>query len=301
VAHEVAIEVLADGGIRMGGLVTLAAVQATIGDANERAVHVAVSGAVDAALGAAVIDALRHTGARIEVAASSPAPWPHRWSSVQYAAEGGLVAELEDLLARGAAATPRRGSSAPSRLAMSRGHVPALVALRAAGVRPPRGAAPPASMPDAVVLRTWLPAWTWSVVVGTAVIGVIGLLATRHWAFGLVAVSGAVLVGIGNAAVGLSGVAIAGPRLAVRPVARWHGPYDLRALTSIDYRPAPSSRMTARWRLTGPAGPVPDIVAGHDFMTPGFERHLWSWLDPAHTAISPSAAGRLRAHADAPL
>ena len=251
-----------------------------------------VSGAVDAALAAPVIDALRRTAATVEVASSPPAPWPHRWSSVQLAADLGLVAELEDLLARGAPAAPRRGPSAPYRLAMRHGHVPALVTLRAAGVRPPRGTTPPASMPDAVVLRSWLPTWIWSVALFTAVIGLIGILATRHWAFVLVAVSGVLLVGIGNAAAGVARVAIDGPRLAVRPVARWHGPLDLRTLASVDYRPAPSSRMTARWRLAGPDGPIPDVVAGHDFMTPGFERHLSSWLDPAHVQVSPSAAGR---------
>ena len=130
-------------------------------------------------------------------------------------------------------------------------------------------------MPDAVVLRSWLP-WTGLVALFTAAIGLIGILATRHWAFALVAVSGALLVGIGNAAAGAARVAVDGPRLAVRAVARWHGPLDLRTLASVDYRPAPSSRMTARWRLAGPEGPIPDVVAGHDFMTPGFECHLAS-------------------------
>jgi hypothetical protein len=55
--------------------------------------------------------------------------------------------------------------------------------------------------------------------------------------------------------------------------------------------------MTARWRLVAPGGPVPDIVAGHDFITPGFERHLSSWLDPEFTHITVSAATRLRTHA----
>ncbi len=86
-------------------------------------------------------------------------------------------------------------------------------------------------MPDAVVLRSWLPTWIWSVAVFTAVIGLIGILATRHWAFVVVAFSGLLLVGIGNAAAGAARVALDGPRLAVRPVARWHGPFDLRTLS----------------------------------------------------------------------
>ena len=76
-------------------------------------------------------------------------------------------------------------------------------------------------MPDAVVLRSWLPTWIWSVALFTAAIGLIGFLATRHWAFVLVAVSGVLLVGIGNAAAGAARVAVDGPRLAVRAVARW--------------------------------------------------------------------------------
>jgi hypothetical protein len=174
---------------------------------------------------------------------------------------------------------------------MHRGHVPVLVALRAAGVRPPRGTTPPVSLPEAVVLRNWLPTWIWSVALFTAVIGVIGIVATRHWAFLLVAVSGTVLVSIGNGVAGLSRVAVDGPRLAVRPLARWHGPIDLRTVTSVEYRPAASSRMTARWRLAGPDGPLPDIVAGHDFLTPGFQRHLASWLDPEKCAIKGCAFG----------
>jgi hypothetical protein len=215
---------------------------------------------------------------------------------VQFAAETGLVAELEDLLARGAPLRARRGPS-PYRLAMNRGHVPALVALRAAGARTSRGTTPPPTLPDAVVLRPYLPTWTWLIVLITAVIGLIGILATRHWAFVLVAVSGAVMVGVGNLAAGAARVAIDGPRVAVHPLARWHGPVDLRRVTTLDYRPAISSRMTARWRLVAPEGRLPDIVAGHDFMTPGFERHLSSWVDPASTDITASAATRLRTYA----
>jgi hypothetical protein len=51
--------------------------------------------------------------------------------------------------------------------------------------------------------------------------------------------------------------------------------------------------MTARWRLVGPDGRVPDIVAGHDFMTPGFERHLSLWVDPKSTDLTAAAATRL--------
>ena len=178
--------------------------------------------------------------------------------------------------------------------------MPALVALRSAGSPRPRGTTPPPDLPDAVVLRNYLPTWTRSIVLATAVIGLIGILATRHWAFLVVAVSGAVMVGVGNVAAGAARVAIDGPRLAVHPFVRWHGPVHLRTVTTLDYRPAMSSRMTARWRLVGPDGPLPDIVAGHDFMTPGFERHLSSWLDPESTHVTASAATRLRTHAANP-
>jgi hypothetical protein len=280
----------------MGGLATLAAARAAILDANRRGVPVDITGAIDTAPAAPVVDELRRGATALGITASEPQPWPHAWSSVQFAAERGLVSELEDLLARGAPIQPRRGPT-PYRLAMSRGHVPALVVLRSAGAARPRGTAPPPDLPDAVVLRSYLPSWSWWIIVATAVIGLIGIVASRHWVFLVVAVGGALMVGVGNLAAGAARVAIDGPRLAVCPFVRWHGPVDLRTVTTVDYRPAISSRMTARWRLVGADGPVPDIVAGHDFMTPGFERHLSSWLDPGSTHVTASAATRLRAHA----
>ena len=287
---------LADGGIRMPGLSTIDDVRMAIADANRRGIPVVVNGAVDATLAAPVVDEVRRTATEVEIEATDPRPWPHRWSSVQFAADLGLVAELADLLARGAPVRPRRGPG-PYRLAMRRGHVPALVALRAAGARRPRGTTPPRALPTAVVLRPYLPHWTQWIVVATAVTGLIGFFATWHWAFLIVAVIGAVMVGIGNAATGATRVAVDGPRLAVHPIARWHGPIDLREVTVVDYRPVRSSRMSARWRLVASERPVPDIVAGHDFMSPGFERHLAAWLDPAGTQISATAAARLRANA----
>jgi hypothetical protein len=222
-ANAFAIEVLADGGIRMGGLATMAVVRTAIADANSRGIPIILNGAVDAALAATVVDEVRRTATTVEVTATDPRPWPHRWSSVQFAADAGLVAGLEDLLARGASERPRRGPSA-YRLAMRRGHVPALVALRAAGARTPRGTTPPSALPDAVVLRPYLPRWTWTIALGTAIVGLIGIVATRQWAFLVVAVSGAVMVGVGNGAAGSARVAIHGSRLAVHPFARWHGP-----------------------------------------------------------------------------
>ncbi len=287
---------LADGGIRMPGLVTIAEVRMAITDANGRGIPVVVNGAVDAALAAPVVDEVRRTATTVEIEATDPRPWPHRWSSVQFAADQGLVAELVDVLARDAPVRQRRGLG-PYRLAMRRGHVPALVALRAAGARTPRGTAPPKALPTAVVLRPYLPQWTRWIIVATAVTGLIGFFATRHWAFLIVGVTGGVMVGIGNAAAGAARIAVDGPRLAVHPFARWHGPIDLREVTALDYRPAPSSRMTARWRLVASGHPVPDIVTGYDFMTPGFERHLAAWLDPAGTQISATATARLRASA----
>ena len=44
---------------------------------------------------------------------------------------------------------------------MQRGHTDVLVALRDAGARGPRGLAPPAVLPDAVVLRAYSPRWIW--------------------------------------------------------------------------------------------------------------------------------------------
>jgi hypothetical protein len=42
---------------------------------------------------------------------------------------------------------------------------------------------------------------------------------------------------------------------------------------------------------------MPDNVAGHDFMSAGFEGHLAAWLDPPGTQITAPAAARLRANA----
>ncbi len=298
------VEVHADGGLRLttpegSGPATLATLRGALLDAATRGTGVVVNGDVDAPLAQPIVAEARRTVPTVEVVPTDPQPWPHRWSSVQLTAAGGLTAELQDLLTRGAAAGPRRGST-PYRLAMRHGHVPALVALRTAHAPMPAGSAPPTSLPAAVVLRTYLPSWTRWVVIASALLGLAGLIATRQWAFLVVAATGAALVGAGNAVVGRARVAIDGPRLAVRPFARWHGPIDVRELAALDYRPALSTRMAARWRMVDGAGRSLDVVVGHDFMTPGFERHLASWVTPARTTISASASERLAAFAGQP-
>ncbi len=79
---------------------------------------------------------------RLTIEEAEPAPWKQGWTSLMWAAEHGLVAETADLLERGASTTSPRRSETPYRLAMRRGHVPVMEALRRRRSGTP-GASPP--------------------------------------------------------------------------------------------------------------------------------------------------------------
>ena len=235
------------------------------------------------------------------------------------AASSGLVEQVRDLVDRGAPMRAGRRDQTPYRLAMRHGHVDVMVALRAAGAKPPPGSRPPGDLPEAVVLRNYLPDFIWWVAVASAVVGVVLAIALQQWAFLIVAAFGTAAIMVGNLAVGRSRIAIDGPRLSVRQVVRWQGPIDLRELVAVGFWKALSRRMSSRWRLVqtvaGPEfGPtahdgferalveeleiqpglrVVTIYSGRGFLSPGFDRHLAAHVAGTPARISTSAQAEL--------
>ncbi|MET0966977.1 MAG: ankyrin repeat domain-containing protein, partial [Nakamurella sp.] len=157
------VEVFADGGIRVttpaggNGLASLAATRDWVAEAGRADVAVHLRGAVDAPLAAPVAAAVRRLAPSLDETPSRPAAWPNGRSSIQTAASNGLIEQVTDLLDRGISPNGGRWGRTPYRLAMQRGHTDVMVALRDAGAAIPRGLAPPERLPQAVVLRAYLP------------------------------------------------------------------------------------------------------------------------------------------------
>ena len=155
-------------------------------------------------------------------------------------------------------------------------------------------------MPNAVVLRNYLPEFVRWVVIATAVVGIGLAVALQQWPFLIIAAVGPVAVVVGNLVIGRTRIAVDGRLLAVRQVVRWQGPIDVGDLVAIGYAPAVSRRMSGRWRFVQTdAGPpygrtayqgfdrsladqlkqrddlrVVTVYCGRGFLSPGFQRHL---------------------------
>jgi hypothetical protein len=284
-------------------------------DAVRRGYAVEITGDTAAPVHAELISAARADVTDLTVTTTSPAPWNDGWTSLQVAANSGLAEQAGELAAHHSGVSPRRGPKSPYRLAMQHGHIDTLVALQNAGVQPPAGSRPPNSLPEAVVLRNYLPDFVRWVAIACAVVGVVLAAALQQWAFLIVAVVGVVAVVVGNLVIGLTRVAVDGPHLAVRQIARWQGPIDLGELVAVGYAPAVSRRMSGRWRFVQTeAGPpygrsayqgfepalaerlkqrddlrAVTVYVGRGFLSPGFERHIARFVLPSPALVSEGA------------
>lgn len=265
------IEVHADGGIRLATpeedgpprhIATLEQVRKWVQEAAKRGVGVEVTGAVTAPLARPVVEVASAGSAPVEVTETEPPPWQDGLTALQIAARDGLVVYVTDLLDRGASASAEADppERSPYRLAMARGHVPVLRALRAAGVADPvTGRRPPGASPDAVVLRAYVAGTRRRVLIGVVaapvVLGALAAVATADAVpliVGLV-VTVAVLPLVAIVLVALAGqrVAIDGTDLYVTNGLRWRGPVDLRRLTGLGFSPQ-TRRTPAYLRLVQP-------------------------------------------------
>ena len=149
---------------------------------------------------------------------------------------------------------------------MQRGHTDVLVALRDAGPPIPRGLAPPAVLPDAVVLRAYSPRWIWWLLVPFVALAVVAVIDGAYAiapAFVIIP-----LIGIGavHLVLGNTRCAFDGPRVARRRGRHWQGPIDLRALDALGYTPPGTVRMPVLWVLgQREAGDRPDVYAKSAF------------------------------------
>ena len=199
---------------------------------------------------------------------------------------------------------------------MQRGAPDVMVALRTAGATVPSGLAPPAVLPDAVVLRAYPPPWIWWLVVPFLALAA-GALFSHAYAvvpvFVLLRSSASARFTWCSAT---RECAFDGPRVARRRGRNWQGPIDVRTLNAVGYTPPGTVRMPVLWVLgQREAGDWPDVYAksafDHDqqaaidglrfvplpaargFLSPGFERLLVHHLDPAKVILGPIAAERL--------
>jgi hypothetical protein len=318
---NLAVDLLDDGGIRVTapgsspGLASLRMALDWIGVAADRGWTITIRGGASSPVGAALRDAAAARDVTVNPAPDSPSPWPRGWSSLQMAASSGLTEQVQDLVARGASMSSRRRDETPYRLAMRHGHVDTLVALRDAGAAPPPGSRPPAELPDAVVLRNYMPAFIWWVAIAVGALGLVLAIALQQWPFLVVAASGAAAIVVGNLVVGRTRIAVDGPRLCVRQVRSWQGPIDLRELVALGFWKATSTRMSSRWWFVQTkAGPafgraahggfdpallaelrsrddlqVLTIYSGRGFLSPGLERHIGRHVAGTPARISTSA------------
>ncbi|MET0143939.1 MAG: ankyrin repeat domain-containing protein [Ilumatobacteraceae bacterium] len=319
------VEVLADGGIRMTslagatGLASLPATRHWIAEAHRAGAAVHLRGEVSAPSAILVADEVRRLASSLDEAPSQPAPWPNGRSSIQTAASNGLTEQVTDLLDRGVSPNDGRRWETPYRLAMQHGHADVLVALRDAGAAVPRGLAPPAVLPHAVVLRAYSPRWIWWLLVPFLALAA-GALIDRAYA---VAPAFAIIPLIGSGAVhlvlGNTRCAFDGPYVARRRGRHWQGPIDVRTLDALGYTPPGTVRMPVLWVLgQRGAGDRPNVYArsafddeqraaiakieglrfvplyaARGFLSPGIERLLARHLDRATVIVGPIAEERL--------
>jgi hypothetical protein len=324
------IELLGDGGIRVepptgrGGLASERKAREWV-DAAGRGDRVVIAGAVASPIHADLVASITAKPLDVSVEASNPEPWNDGWTSLQVAANSGLTEEVEDLVGRGAGPSAPRGARSPYRLAMRHGHVDTLAALRRLGAAAPPGSQPPASLPNAVVLRNYLPSYVRWVAIGCAAVGIGLAVALWHWAFLLIAVGGLAMVVVGNAVIGVTRIAVDEGLLAVRQVLRWQGPIDVGDLVAIGYAPAVSLRMSGRWRFVQrSAGPplrrsahhgfepelaeqlarrddlrVVTVYCGRGYLSPGFQCHLAPYVRQSSALVS-TTVEQVFAHVETP-
>ncbi len=322
---QLLIELFDDGGIRVvppsgrPGISTSSEMLKWVHVATAEGNAVRVAGQVSSPLAQAVIGLLPAGLDQLTIEESEPAPWKQGWTSLMWAAEHGLVAETADLLERGAPTTSPRRSEVPYRLAMRRGHVPVMEALRAAGAEHPVLRRPPGAE-DAVVMRPYIGWVFWWLAPIAPVVGVIVAVVARSWVPAVVgAIVGALVAAVGlwaHVLAGRTSVAVDGPQLYTRRFWRWRGPVDLRNLEAIGLRESIHRRSPTLLRLvnaehgepierrTTAAGFDPEIVeqlrrrAGlrvltvylaWNYLRPGLERHVATFVDPQRTQISTSA------------
>jgi len=326
------IEFLIDGGIRVEapgvapGLASARMLKGWMQVAADRHYPVVAEGDVNSSAAQSMLDDVRRDDVPVTVAPSEPTPWPNGWTSIQIAAASGLDEQVHDLIARGISMNAGRRDQSPYRLALQSGHVGAVAVLRDAGARIPPGSQPPAELPNAVVFRNYLPAFTRWFAIALTVGGLVLAVAIRHWAFLVVAAVGPAMILVGNAVIGRTRIAIDGPLLSVRHVARWQGPIDLRELAAVGLAVATSTRMASRWRfvqrtagdrfgrlardgfepsLADELQQTPDLLvvtvySGRGFLSPGFERHLAHYVVATPARLSTTAQSVLDGLGHAP-
>ncbi len=143
---ELLVELFDDGGIRVdppqgqGGITTCAALQKWVAVAQRTGWPTYLTGHVDSPLARAVIDQSPSDLSDVTIEQGEPRPWRRGWTSLMWAAYGGLVDHVRDVVDRGAPLTGPRPRQTPYLLAMYRGHVPVMAGLRAAGADRPQSA-----------------------------------------------------------------------------------------------------------------------------------------------------------------
>lgn len=322
---SLAVEVLADGGIRLTnlagatGLASLRATRDWIAEANRAGVPVHLRGNVTAPPAIPVAEEVRRLASSLDEEPSEPAPWPKRYSSIQTAACNGLIEQVTDLLHRGISPNVGRWGRSPYRLAMKHGHAEVLAALRDAGVPLPRGLAAPAALPNAVVLRAYSPRWIWWLLVPFVALAAAAMADGAYaLAPGFVIIP---MVGIGavHLVLGNTRCAFDGPYVARRRGRRWQGPIDLRRLDALGFTPPGTVRMPVLWMLgQREAGDKPNVYAksafdkeqraaiadiaglrfvplyaARGFLSPGFERLLARHVDRAQVIVGHIAEERV--------
>lgn len=242
-----------------------------------------------------------------------------------WAAEHGLVTETVDLLERGSSPRAPRRADTPYRLAMRRGHVPVMQALRAAGAEKPVLPRPPGA-PGAVVMRMYIGRlfWWWIAPIPLVVGLVVAVAAQSPMAAIVGALLGVVIAVLGFWAdflAGRSTVAVDGQQLYSRRFWRWRQPLDLSDLAAIGIRESEHRRSPTLLRLANPEigepisrrtthagldGAIVDqlrsrprmhvltIYLGWNYLRPGLERYVASFVDPRRTLVSTSAQPLLR-------
>jgi hypothetical protein len=320
------VELFDDGGIRVtppdgrAGMATTAELLKWVRAATAAGQDVVVHGRLASPLVTALVARIEEVDARVTVEESEPAPWRKGWTSLMWAAEHGLLAETVDLLERGSSPDAPRRIGTPYRLAMRRGHVPVMKALRDAGAEDPVLPRPPGA-PDAIVMRMYVGALLWWWIAPIApVVGIVVAIATQSLLALLVGLLlGAIVVVmgvVGDYLAGRSTVAVDGPRLFSRRFWRWRQPVDLRQLSAIGLRESGHRRTPTLLRLANPdvgepigrrtthagldgaiveqlrAQPrmhVLTIYLGWNYLRPGLERYVASFVDPRRTLVSTTA------------
>lgn len=340
-AGDLLIELFDDGGIRVSppsgraGLATLAETTKWVHAVGASGGAIRVTGDVDSPRAATVLAAL--PPGSFTITAGAPQPWRRGWTSMMWAADHGLTLAIADLVERGSpTGAPRPWQLSPYRLAMRRGHVPSMLALRAAGARDPVRVRPPGA-PSAVVMRPYIGFILWPMAALPVALGVIAAIATARPVAALVGVAlGALFLVLGwfvDRMAGRTVVAVDGPLLYSRRLSRWRGPVDLRQLVAVGLRESLHRRSPTLLRLAnGSEGSIgegeppgrPTVAAGFDddivailrsradvrvltiymaaiYLRPGLERHVLAHLDRTRTLVSTTAADRFAALALPPI